>query len=358
MSAPALAPWLQRQLRTLLAQRGHALLLAGPSGLGQYDLALALARAWLCDHPGPDGACGQCDSCHAIDVRTHAELMVLMPELLALERDWPLDEKTRDRIEKKEIKPSKWIRVEAARAVVGFAQTTRSRGSTKVVMVYPADRLNVESANTLLKTLEEPAGDLRFVLAADAAHLLPATIRSRCQTHVLQWPTADEAQHWLLAQVPGTPAAQAAVWLQAAGGRPDDALEWARLGLQPAQWAALPQALARGDGSGVADWAPARLLDVLQKLCHDGLAVAAGGAPRYFALTDLPKPPSPMALQAWAQELLAAARTVEHPFQAALLHEAWLAKAQQVWSFANRPAGGRGAVPPRGADVALHSRHG
>ena len=42
---PPLAPWLQQQLRSLLAQRGHALLLSGPSGLGQYDLALALATA-------------------------------------------------------------------------------------------------------------------------------------------------------------------------------------------------------------------------------------------------------------------------------------------------------------------------
>ena len=48
----ALAPWLQRQLQRLLAQRGHALLLSGPSGLGQYDLGLALARTWLCEQPG------------------------------------------------------------------------------------------------------------------------------------------------------------------------------------------------------------------------------------------------------------------------------------------------------------------
>ena len=71
-SATALAPWIQRQLQTLLTQRGHALLLAGPSGLGQYELALALARAWLCDTPTPQGACDQCKSCHAVDVRTHS----------------------------------------------------------------------------------------------------------------------------------------------------------------------------------------------------------------------------------------------------------------------------------------------
>lgn len=46
-----LAPWLQSQLESLPHQRGHAWLLAGPSGLGQFDLALALARAWLCETP-------------------------------------------------------------------------------------------------------------------------------------------------------------------------------------------------------------------------------------------------------------------------------------------------------------------
>ncbi|MFN3494077.1 MAG: DNA polymerase III subunit delta', partial [Hydrogenophaga sp.] len=89
-----LAPWLQRQLEMLLGQRGHALLLAGPSGLGQYELALALARAWLCEQPTPQGACGDCASCHAVDVRTHADLRVLMPETVCLELGWPLDEST------------------------------------------------------------------------------------------------------------------------------------------------------------------------------------------------------------------------------------------------------------------------
>ena len=90
MSAPALAPWLQTQLQDLLQQRGHALLLTGPSGLGQYPLALALASAWLCEQPTAHGACGQCGSCHAIEVRTHADLTVLMPETVMIERGWPL----------------------------------------------------------------------------------------------------------------------------------------------------------------------------------------------------------------------------------------------------------------------------
>lgn len=78
------APWIARQTRTLLSRRGHAWLLEGPSGLGQYELGLALVAAWLCDAPDSDGACGQCASCHGMAVRTHADLAVLMPETLQI----------------------------------------------------------------------------------------------------------------------------------------------------------------------------------------------------------------------------------------------------------------------------------
>jgi DNA polymerase-3 subunit delta' len=104
-----------------------------------------------------------------------------MPETLALELSWPLDEKTQKDLDDKKRKPSKEIRVEAARDMVAFSQQTRSGGSTKVVFVYPAERMNHVTANTILKTLEEPPGECRFVLASEAAHQLLPTIRSRCK---------------------------------------------------------------------------------------------------------------------------------------------------------------------------------
>jgi DNA polymerase III subunit delta' len=335
--ARLLAPWLQRQLDGLLSQRGHALLLAGPSGLGQYELALALARVWLCEAPTVHGACGECGSCHAIDVRTHADLCALMPETLSLELGWPLDEGAQKEIDDKKRKPSKLIRVEAAREAVSFTQFTRSRGRTKVVLVYPADRMNMESANTLLKTLEEPVGEVRFVLATEAAHQLLPTIRSRCQGHAMAWPDTDEALDWLQLQSASLSKSaqpvdreQAGVWLQAAGGRPDDALAWGRSGLNAQAWTELPQALARGDWSLMAEWPAARQLAVLQKLCHDLMAQAGGGAPRFFPAQPLPRAPRWAALSAWSRELMAAARSVEHPFNPGLMQEAWAARTQQV----------------------------
>jgi DNA polymerase-3 subunit delta' len=336
-SNPSLAPWLQTQLESCLTQRGHALLLAGPSGLGQYDLALALARAWLCEHPTAQGACGHCGSCHAVDVRTHADLCVLMPETLSLELGWPLDESAQKDIDDKKRKPSKLIRVEATREAVGFTQFTRSRGHTKVVLAYPAERMNTESANTLLKTLEEPVGPVRLVLATESAHQLLPTIRSRCQTHTMVWPGEGEALAWLLAQVNADPkrqatAEQARVWLQAAGGRPDDALDWAHSGLDAQAWLSLPQALSRGDWALMAPWPAARQLAVLQKLCHDLMAQASGGAPRFFPASQLPPAPRWTALAQWSKELLAAARSVEHPFNPGLMQEAWAARTRDVLS--------------------------
>lgn len=333
--AQALAPWLQRQLEVLLSQRGHALLLAGPSGLGQYDLALALARSWLCEQPSPQGACGQCSSCHAIDVRTHADLRVLMPETLSLELGWPLDESAQKEIDDKKRKPSKLIRVDAARDAVTFTQLTRSRGAAQVILIFPAERMNNESANTLLKTLEEPLGEVRFVLATEAVHQLLPTIRSRCQTHVMSWPSEAEALPWLQ-EAAGQLTAKSAspelaqTWLQAAGGRPADALRWAGVGLHAQAWSQLPQALARGDWSLMADWPPARQLDVLQKLCHDLMSHRAGATTRFFAAEHLPAPPRWFTLSTWSRELFTAARSVEHPYNAGLMQQAWAARTRQV----------------------------
>jgi len=322
----SLAPWLQTQLQTLLTRRGHAWLLQGPSGLGQYHLALALARAWLCTQPTPQGACGSCHSCHAVEVRTHPDLCVLMPETLSLALGWPLDEKSQDKIDKKERKPSKEIRVEAAREMVSFTQHTRSGGSTKVVLVYPAERMNAVTANTILKTLEEPPGETRFVLASEASHQLLPTIRSRCQTHTMAWPSEAQALSWLQDQ--SVAATDAPLLLRAAGGRPDDALALAEQGLQAKQWASIPKAMARGDVTAVADFGPAHLVMVLQKLCHDMLARHSGATPRFFAESDLPTHASLGSLTQWSQELMRSARTAEHPFNPGLMLEALVSRAQ------------------------------
>lgn len=324
----ALAPWLQHQLTGLIQRPGHALLLQGASGLGQYELGLALAAAWLCHAPTSAGACGVCPSCHGIEVRAHADLSVLMPETDMLALNWPLSEKAQKDIDDKKRKPSKEIRVEAMRDLLGFTQTTGAGANGKVVLIYPAERMNTITANTLLKTLEEPAGNTRFILASAAAHELLPTVRSRCQVHPMQWPSNAEGLRWLVQQ--GLPEGEASVLLKAAGGRPDDAQALFQLGFQAKLWRALPKALQRGDPGVLADNAAPLVLSSLQKVCHDLLHLACGAAPRFFDADDLPKPSSMMALTQWSKDLLQSAKTVEHPYQAGLLMEAWVSRAQRA----------------------------
>jgi DNA polymerase-3 subunit delta' len=322
------SPWIAEQTRQLLAQRGHAWLLHGPSGLGQYSLAMELARAWLCEQPGSQGACGTCGSCHAIYVRTHADLCVLMPETTMLELGWPLGEKAQADIDDKKRKPSKEIRVDAMRDAVEFSQRTSARGRGKVILVFPAEQMNAITANALLKTLEEPPGDVKFVLASESAHQLLPTIRSRCLGHTMRWPDVPSSLDWLQSQ--GVDAAQASLLLQATGGRPNDALAFARSGQNPESWASLPKAMARGDVGFVKDWTAAQTIDALQKICHDLMARQAGAAPRFFHASDLGMSASVAALSDWSKALSRARQTMEHPFNAGLMQEALVAQAQSA----------------------------
>lgn len=324
-----LAPWQQSQLQALLRQPGHAVLLTGPAGMGHYALSMALAQAWLCEQPSPQGACGVCGSCHSVGVKTHPDLKMLLPETLAIELGWPLDPKTQEKIDKKEIKPSKWIRVDSARNAVAFNQLTQSRGRGQVMVIYPADKLGVESANALLKTLEEPSGAARFIVATEAPHLLLPTMRSRCVHQPIVGPEQAEAQAWL-GQHCAASSADIVAALQATGQRPDEAFEWLEQGFTAAQWAQLPQAMAAGDWRALAGWPLSRQMDAMQKLCHDLMVSIHGAPPRYFAPSDLPKLPSQQSLMQWQQDLQQASRTLEHPFGASLLQDAWALRAVQA----------------------------
>jgi DNA polymerase-3 subunit delta' len=315
-------PWLAGPLREALAsQRAHALLLSGPKGVGQFELALSLAQAWLCEGVGPreNGPCGVCASCRLVQARSHPDLLVLLPEALRESLGWAgadADEATSDKASK--AKPSKDVKVEAVRAAVSFAQTTSARGRGKVVLIHPAERMNAIAANTLLKTLEEPPGDARFVLSCSAPEALLPTIRSRCQALALALPPVADAVAWLAARSVVRPE----VLLAAAGGQPLEALDWAAQGVDAATWLRVPMWVAQGDTAGLAGWPLPRLVDALQKLCHDALCRLAGAAPRYFPADVLPGGGTIASLTVWAQALSRAARHAEHPWNAPLMVEA------------------------------------
>lgn len=327
----ATAPWIQKQSLALLSQQGHAWLLQGPSGLGQYDLATSMVSAWLCESERAlsHGACGQCGSCHALSVHTHADLMVLMPETILLELGWPLSEKAQSEIDNKTRKPSKEIRIEAMRDAIEFSQRTNARGRGKAVLVFPAERMNHVTANALLKTLEEPPGDVKFVLATEAAHQLLPTIRSRCLIHTMAWPSEAEGVQWLETQ--SLSKDDATALLKAAGGRPDEVLKQRNLGQSMQWWSNFPKAMLAGDAGYCSDLPASEVIDALQKLCHDLLMLQTQATLRYFNEADLLKlTVSSAQLTAWFKRLSQAAKTSEHPFNAGLMLEALCAEAREV----------------------------
>ncbi len=308
-------PWIERALhQALQVQRSHALLVAGPPGLGQFDLAQSLMAAWLCeDHAPGTPACGQCPACHLVSQRSHPDAQWLVPAALRVALGWQAAEEGSGK-----AKPSKEIRIDEVRSVLGFAQTTPARGVAKVIGIQPAEAMNTISANALLKTLEEPGGVLRFAIATEALDQLLPTVRSRCQVLAVLPPTPDEALAWLEAEgVDDAP-----MLLALAGGQVMRARDWARAGLRAALVQQLPRALAQGDLSALADAPPAAVIDLLQRLVHDLLCAVHGAPARYFAGVALPKVRWPEPLQSWANHLQSARAQADHPLQAALWIEA------------------------------------
>jgi DNA polymerase-3 subunit delta' len=251
-----------------------------------------------------------------------------MPETTLLEMGWPLGEKAQSEIDDKKRKPSKEIRVDAMRDTVEFAQRTSARGRGKVVLVFPAEQMNTITANALLKTLEEPPGDVKFVLASESAHQLLPTIRSRCLGHAMVWPDAQASKQWL--ESCGFESAPAQLLLKAMGGRPEDAAAFGASGRDPASWALLPKAMTRGDASFFKDWTLPQTIDALHKLCHDLIALQVGAAPRFFAAGDLVTGASFAALSDWGRALALGMRTMDHPFNAGLMLEALVGQAKSV----------------------------
>ncbi|KQW43360.1 MULTISPECIES: hypothetical protein [unclassified Roseateles] len=329
-------PWLQAPLADALARaRSHALLVQGPAGVGQLELAVKLAQSWLCeDRAENQPACSHCASCKLFASGTHPDFQLLLPEALdASAREslgLPFEEAEAPKAGK--AKPSREIKVEAVRNLLAFAQATSARGRAKVVVIFPAEALNGIAANALLKTLEEPSGLLRFALAShDSASLLP-TIRSRCQPLPLPLPDRAAALAWLAAK--GVDGAEGL--LAATGGRPQQALAWHEAGLTDATWQAIPKRVARGEVAALSDWAPPRVIDVLQRLCHDLVRRSHGQPGQFFAAAALPLPKRAAPLLAWDAELRRAARHAEHPLNAGLWIEALVAQAQTAMMAAAR----------------------
>ena len=184
-------PWHSRPLEALLTRAErlpHALLLRGREGIGKLAFAEAVARALLCESPQAGGrACGQCVACAWMEQGSHPDFRRLAPESFTQ----PVA------AEGGEKKPSEQIQIGQVREIGDFIVMTSHRGGAKVVLIHPAETLNVHAANALLKNLEEPPPRTYFLLVAHRWHQLLPTIRSRCEQVVLAAPSHAEARDWL-----------------------------------------------------------------------------------------------------------------------------------------------------------------
>lgn len=176
-------PWLQQTFSRLWEQHQqqrlpHALLLQGVKGLGKLTLAEALGAAVLCLDPQINGACQQCKSCQLLAAGSHPDFQYL-------------------RLEEK----ASMIKVDQVRQLNEFCYKTAHINERKIVVIEPAEAMNINAANALLKTLEEPpAGTLMLLVSHKPSRLLP-TIKSRCQQVNFELPDMQACHEWLQQQL-------------------------------------------------------------------------------------------------------------------------------------------------------------
>jgi len=201
-------PWLEpvcTTLGTAIARDRvpHALLFTGQPGVGKAALAEHFARQLLCEGSDPAAApCGRCAGCLQFDAGTH-------PDFFRVE---PVDEAT-------------VIKVDQVRELSERLSLSSHRGGYKVALLVPADTMNVNAANSLLKTLEEPSDNTVLLLVSARPAQIPPTIRSRCQRVRVEIPDREVASRWLAGQLAEN---LAEVYLQLAGGAPLEALRQAQ----------------------------------------------------------------------------------------------------------------------------------
>ena len=179
------------------AQHAHAYLLHGPAGIGKRALAERLMASLLCKQPVGLEACGSCKSCSLLAAGSHPDNYILEPE-----------------------EADKAIKVDQVRELVNFVVQTAQLGGRKVVLVEPVESMNVNAANALLKSLEEPSGNTILLLVSHQSSRLLPTIRSRCVQQACPLPSEALSLEWLAKALPECVEAERRELLTLAAGSP------------------------------------------------------------------------------------------------------------------------------------------
>jgi DNA polymerase-3 subunit delta' len=184
-----------RPIRILLSSLerqtvAQAYLFHGEEGIGKKTAAREFAKAVMCTGEG-------CESCRRADRGAHPDLTEIGPE-------------------------GQTIKIGQVRALQAEVPLPPIVGKKKVYLIDDADRLNLEAANALLKTLEEPPSHAVLILIAHRPDLLPETLRSRCQKIFFTPPSGREIERWLMEET-GCSSEEARLRIAVAAGRPGGA---------------------------------------------------------------------------------------------------------------------------------------
>jgi DNA polymerase III subunit delta' len=311
----------------------HALLIQGRAGIGKRDFAFALAQSLLCESRNDHHqACGTCQACHWFAQGNHPDFRLVEPEAMLVARDEAGEggdstsepDDSGSKAGKK--KPSDKIIVDQVRNIEDFLTVSTHRGGKRVVMIHPAEAMNANAANAILKMLEEPRPDTLFLLVTHEPKRLLPTVISRCRRLVMPVPDPTESSAWLAAQG----IEQSASLLAQAGGAPLAALTLADGEYQASRREWL-QGLAQGRAVPFSTLAesqppPAQAVNWMQTWCYDLLALKTGVAIRYNtdyadALRKIAQGLPTPALMEWDTMLKAAKRMVNHPVNPQLFLE-------------------------------------
>lgn len=203
-------PWQQQVWETLTGRfpkLGHGLLFYGKKGCGKEAFTQQFLAWVLCLNRQPDGPCGECGSCQWLKADTHPNYVYIST-----------DEDNK--------KQNAKIKIEKIRDLLPFVQQTVD--GWRVIVIEPAEALNIASSNALLKTLEEPGENIVIILLADHYLKLPATIRSRLQHFALDRISSVQFSEYVEVQLPEAGSSQQQLLMNLSNQMPLQAVEVAQ----------------------------------------------------------------------------------------------------------------------------------
>ncbi|WP_027349654.1 DNA polymerase III subunit delta' [Halotalea alkalilenta] len=177
----------------------HALMLAGPAGLGKGHFAELVIARLLCAAPQQAAAgavaCGRCHGCSMRLAGHHPDLLTVAP-----------------------ADQGRLIRIDTVRGINDFLAQTAQQGGYRIVRLNGAEAMTIGAANALLKGLEEPGDRTLFLLLSDMPSRVMPTVLSRCQRWSFTAPSFDDCLPWLVERLADEDDAR--FWWRVAGGMP------------------------------------------------------------------------------------------------------------------------------------------